>query len=314
MPLGIVAGVFTCILWGLTFIAPRAVVPFTAWDIAVARYETFGIASILLMAFPRFRPRGLPARSWMLGLLLGGGGYVGYFVSVAYAVKLAGAAIPPLIVGLMPVLLAILANRRDRSVSWKALSGPLCLIVLGFALVNATTLGATDAAHRPALWLGILSAVIALVVWMIYGTINSAVMRAPDAPDGLRWTGLQGLGAAIGSACFLPLTSFVHPLSASPAEVTRFALWATGMGLAGSWLATWLWVIACRRLPLALAAQLIVAETVFGLLFGFLYEGRLPSVVEAIGAALQVAGVIASISVFSGRAAEIRAVEEPGPA
>lgn len=71
------------------------------------------------------------------------------------------------------------------------------------------------------------------------------------------------------------------------------------MGLAGSWFATWCWVIASRRLPLALAAQLIVAETVFGLAYGFMFEGRFPSPAEAIGAAMQFAGVCSAIAVFS---------------
>jgi drug/metabolite transporter (DMT)-like permease len=71
------------------------------------------------------------------------------------------------------------------------------------------------------------------------------------------------------------------------------------MGLAGSWFATWCWVIASRRLPLALSAQLIVAETVFGLAYGFMFEGRLPSPAEAIGATLQFVGVCLAIAAFS---------------
>jgi hypothetical protein len=49
------------------------------------------------------------------------------------------------------------------------------------------------------------------------------------------------------------------------------------MGNAGSWLATFCWVIASSRLPLALSAQLIIAETVFGLAHGLMFEERLPS-------------------------------------
>ena len=75
------------------------------------------------------------------------------------------------------------------------------------------------------------------------------------------------------------------------------------MGLAGSWFATWCWVIASHRLPLALAAQLIVAETVFGLVYGFIFEGRFPTSAEAIGATMQVAGVCSAIAVFSKRRA-----------
>jgi drug/metabolite transporter (DMT)-like permease len=58
-------------------------------------------------------------------------------------------------------------------------------------------------------------------------------------------------------------------------------------------------VVASPRLPLALSAQLIVAETIFGLTYGFMFEGRFPSPSEVIGAALQLAGVCSAIATFS---------------
>ncbi len=181
----------------------------------------------------------------------------------------------------------------------EALALPLALIAIGVAIVNAATVSAADVTDMPSIVLGILASLAALAIWIAYGLANAAVMQAADAPDGLRWTGLQGMGAAIGSLLLLPLASFDLARTASTAEILRFALWAAVMGLAGSWLATWCWVIASRRLPLALAAQLIVAETIFGLGYGFLFEGRLPSSAEAIGVMLQFAGVCSTIAVFS---------------
>ncbi|WP_350297468.1 EamA family transporter [Agrobacterium arsenijevicii] len=126
MLLGIIAGLTTCAQWGLTFIAPRAIAPFTAWDLTIARYSIFGLACLLLMADRRFRPIGITPSRFLIGLLLGGAGYVGYFISAAFAVQLAGAAVPPVIIGTMPVFLAIIANIRDRSAPWKPLAFPRC--------------------------------------------------------------------------------------------------------------------------------------------------------------------------------------------
>ncbi|MGZ2386197.1 DMT family transporter [Rhizobium brockwellii] len=299
MLLGIVAGITTCALWGLTFIAPRAVAPFTAWDLTIARYGIFGLACLLLMADRRFWPIGITPSRLLIGLLLGGAGYVGYFISAAFAVQLAGAAVPPVIIGTMPVFLAIIANVRDRSAPWKALALPLALIAIGVAIVNVATVSAADVADTQPILLGVLASSAALAIWITYGLANAAVMRSADAPDGLRWTGLQGIGAAIGSLLLLPLASFDLADTASASEIARFVVWALVMGLAGSWFATWCWVVASRRLPLALAAQLIVAETVFGLAYGFMFEGRPPSPAEAIGAIMQVAGVCSAIAVFS---------------
>ncbi|WP_246648259.1 hypothetical protein [Rhizobium laguerreae] len=173
------------------------------------------------------------------------------------------------------------------------------LIAIGVVIVNAATVSAADVADTASILLGTLASSVALAIWIAYGLANAAVMRSADAPDGLQWTGLQGIGAAVGSLLLLPLTSFDLADTASVSEATRFVGWALVMGLAGSWLATWCWVVASRRLPLALAAQLIVAETVIGLAYGFMFEGRPPSPAEAIGAAMQVAGVCSAIAVFS---------------
>ncbi|WP_246718217.1 DMT family transporter [Rhizobium laguerreae] len=216
---------------------------------------------------------------------------------MAFAVQLAGAAVPPVIVGTMPVFLAIIANIRDRSAPWQALALPLVLIAIGVVIVNAATVSAV--ADTASILLGTLASSVALAIWIAYGLANAAVMRSADAPDGLQWTGLQGIDAAVGSLLLLPLASFDLADTASVSEATRFVGWALVMGLAGSWLATWCWVVASRRLPLALAAQLIVAETVFGLAYGFMFEGPPPSPAEAIGAAMQVAGVCSAIAVFS---------------
>lgn len=301
MLLGIIAGLTTCALWGLTFIAPRAIAPFTAWDLTIARYGIFGLACLLLMADRRFRPIGIAPKRFLIGLLLGGAGYVGYFIAAAFAVQFAGAVVPPVIIGTMPVFLAIIANVRDRSAPWKALALPLALIAIGVAIVNAATLNAADIADTGSILLGVLASSTALVIWIAYGLANAAVMRSADAPDGLQWTGLQGIGAAIGGLLLLPMASFDLADTASASEIFRFIAWALVMGLAGSWFATLCWVVASRRLPLALAAQLIVAETVFGLTYGFMFEGRFPSPAEAIGATLQFAGVCFAIEVFTRR-------------
>jgi drug/metabolite transporter (DMT)-like permease len=300
MLIGILAGLTTCALWGLTFIAPRAVDPASTWDLTVARYGIFGLVSVLLMLHPRFRPRGLTCGRWMTGLFLGGAGYVGYFVAAAYAVRLAGAAIPPLVIGTMPVLLALIANWRDRSAPWGPLALPLALIAAGVAIVNISVIQSVGPEGREAVLLGVLAASAALAIWIVYGLVNAAVMRAADAPDGLHWTGVQGIGAAIGSMALVPLTSFSTQPLAGP-DMANFLGWAAVMGIAGSWIATFCWGIASGRLPLALAAQLIVAETVFGLVYGFLYEARWPETAEWVGATLQLIGVAVAVALFGRR-------------
>jgi len=298
MLIGILAGLTTCALWGLTFVAPRAVVPFSAVDLTIARYVTFGFLSACLMIHPRLRPSGIGMRRTIVALLLGGCGYVGYFVAVAHAVDRAGAALPPVIIGAMPVIMALIANGRDRALPWGLLAGPLGAIAAGVLIVNVETIGTADLGRREDVFLGLLSACAALGLWVAYGLVNSVVMRSRNPPDALQWTGLQGIGAAVGSLLLLPFASFGTGFEITPVAMLNFAGWTLLMGVAGSWLATWCWAIAAYRLPVALAAQLIVAETVFGLAFGFLFERRWPATAEWTGCALQITGVAAAIAIF----------------
>lgn len=308
MYLGILAGLTTCALWGLTFVAPRAVMPFSSFDLAATRYGAFGVTCILLMLNRRFRPTGLPLRLWIYGILLGSIGYAGYFLLVSFAVKDAGAVIPPLITGLMPVLLPIIANARESALPWRALALPLGLIVSGLVVANASTLLHVEAAG-PSVVTGALWATAALAVWCGYGIGNAAIMRRPDAPDGLHWTGIQGVGSALSAVILLPTLSYDLFSTASTAELVNFWTWSISMAVAASWLATWCWVYAARHVPLSLTSQLVIAETVFGLAFGLMYEERLPTVTEGLGALLQVLGVALAVYVFGrGRRVVVEAV------
>jgi drug/metabolite transporter (DMT)-like permease len=304
MLIGILCGLATCALWGLSFVAPRVVAPYTTVDLTVARYGLFAAVSLILMINPRFRPVGLRRSLVLTGIALGSFGYVGYFMSISYAVRYAGTAIPPLVIGTMPVLLAVIANFKDKSISWSTLALPLILIAAGIGWVNVSIFASTSASDQSGILLGIFSALIGLALWVVYGLVSAGVMQSQDAPSAMHWTALQGIGAGIGALVLVPFTSLWETVSFTGEQTFHFVLWVAVMGIAGSWLATLSWMIAARLLPLALAAQLIVAETVFGLFYGFLFEQRMPTVPEAGGAILQLAGVGMAIAIFSPKKAK----------
>jgi drug/metabolite transporter (DMT)-like permease len=56
-----------------------------------------------------------------------------------------------------------------------------------------------------------------------------------------------------------------------------------------------LWNAASRLLPLSLSGQLIVFETLFALLYGFLHEGRWPKGLETAAILLMLACVLWSV-------------------
>ncbi|MCZ8374961.1 MAG: DMT family transporter [Beijerinckiaceae bacterium] len=301
---GLLAGLAAGALWGLTFVAPNLVAPFTPFDLAFWRNLIFAALSLgLLLAF-RAAARRLDPAGWRIALALGLMGYSGYYLFVAYAVAFAGPAIPALVIGALPVLLAIAGNWQSRDVAWSRLAVPLALITLGLVIVNLGSLRAPVMGRTGGeILLGFVLSLGGLALWLWYGLWNAAALKARPGTDTLVWTSLQGLGAGLGMLAVLPFGlamgwSRMGALPLAGAEALPLWLWALATGLFSSWVATFAWVVASRRLSVALSAQLIVSETLFGLFYGFLAETRWPDWHEGLGAALLFAGVMAGIRVL----------------
>lgn len=303
---GVLMGLAAGALWGLTFVAPRAVVPYSEIDLAILRYAAFGLTSLVLMAAgPRFRPGRLTVRKMLLALWLGLSGFVIYYVCVAFSVSLAGPAIAPLVIGALPVVLALYGNWRERNVPWSHIAPALVLIGLGLLVVNtaAFSAAATPDDRRNVL-LGLGLAGLGLLVWFLYAITNARAMRAADAPDPLAWTGLQGVGALVGTIPLVVLApiygwSRIPELGFVGIDGTRLIAWALVTGVIASWVAQYFWTIASHRLPLALSAQLIVSETLFALIYGFAFEGRWPHAAEWAGGLLLILGVYLGVRAFA---------------
>ena len=60
-----------------------------------------------------------------------------------------------------------------------------------------------------------------------------------------------------------------------------------------------LWNIASRRVPVTLSGQLILFETLFALLYGFIYKGQWPRMLEGAAIVLLTVGVMWSVRVHA---------------
>jgi drug/metabolite transporter (DMT)-like permease len=292
---GLFAGLAAGALWGLTFIAPLAAAPYTPLDLMLLRYLVFGLGSLAMLAPGGFALlRSLRQRDLLQLIALGGAGNVAYYGAMALAVPRIGSASVALIIGCVPVLLGLTGIR------WRLLARPLVLVAAGLLLVNgAALLDAGVDLQRTAT--GFALAFVALALWCWYGIANArAIARRPDLSD-RQWTALTGIGTLLALLPAVPLC-FASDLSAFPTHGVRDAgplfVWAVVLGLLCSWCATWAWSVTSRRLPVSLAAQLIVAETLFALLYGSLYQRQLPDLPQSVGAICLVAGVVWAIRTF----------------
>ncbi|MBB2175941.1 DMT family transporter [Gluconacetobacter johannae] len=302
---GLLAGLATGALWALTFIAPLVSGPYSAFDLTVCRYVTFGVVSLMLVAPEGFAAlRRLSKADYQILVLLGFTGNVGYYLALSLAVPLAGPPVVALVIGCLPVLMSVLGHRTS-GLPLRRLMPALMVILFGLALVNGVALlqaRADGGGHGP-LW-GLLLAVGALVLWSWYGMRNAAELAARPGLSPVTWTALTGIGTMIALLPLLVVGWLAH-WSAVPAIGLAHGAWlrpvSAGLvlGVLSSWVATWTWSIAARALPVSVAGQLIVFETIFALIYSATYARQLPSWSEVAGALMLVAGVGMALRVFA---------------
>jgi drug/metabolite transporter (DMT)-like permease len=302
---GIFAGLTAGALWGLIFIAPLGVAPYTGVDLAIGRYLVFALTSLFVFAAIRASRIKLTLREFGTGIFLGMLGYGAFYGFLVIAVAHAGPQIAALVIGLLPILLAIAGNiDGGKQLPWKSLFAPILMIGAGLALVHGWALFDADTPQqRGQIAFGILAALGSVASWVGFGIINArALAKRPDM-NTLTWTGLHGVGAGIGILLFgaaaVPFGLVrLHELGFVWPEAKPLLIWSLVVGFFGAWVASYLWVVATKRLPLVLSGQLFVAEPGFGVIYGFVWQQRLPNWAEAIGIIAVFGGVLIGIRAF----------------
>ncbi|WP_371764809.1 DMT family transporter [Massilia sp.] len=298
---GVLSGIASGALWGGIFVLPLVLGSFDAWQLSTGRYLIYGVISVILL-LPHWRrvTRRIGPREW-LGLLgLGLLGNIVYYVLVAWGVQWAGSAPTALIIGLIPVATTLLGRREQGAASLLSLLGPMALCIVG---VVAVAMHGLDHAHGTGHTLikriaGLLSAAAALGCWAAYSLWNRRwLLRYPELSS---WDWMLLTGAATGLAALpLALPAFAAPLLADTAgapghdasDWLRFAMVVGATAALSSVAGNSCWNRASRLLPPTMIGQMVVFETLFALLYGFLYAWRWPAGLEWLAMASLLAGV-----------------------
>jgi len=306
---GVLFALAAGLLWGLVFVGPLLLPDYPPSLQSFGRYLAFGLIALPLAWFDRDKLRQLARSDWAEAVRLALIGNIIYYLFLASALQRAGGPLPTMIIGTLPVVIAIASKlrgtapgRRAESVlSWRRLAPSLALMGSGIALVNQVEIGQLDwtrSAEVARYASGALLAVGAVACWTWYPLRNAEWLRAhPDrSPRG--WATAQGLAtlplALLGYAAnwlWLALSGspFAMPWGPRPAV---FAAWMFAIGLLASWLGTLCWNEASQRLPPSLAGQLIVFETLSALSYAYLVRQRIPQALTVVGVALLVLGVV----------------------
>ncbi len=296
---GILAGLAAGALWGLVFVVPRMAPGLSAVDIAGGRFVSYGVVSALAMLFV-LRTRRLPTFDQaMAAIVLSLLGFTGYYLLLTLAIQDSGTEVPTLIIGVIPIWMMLLG--KPSGLKWATLVPGLLLTAAGLVLMMAANTGAFAPAggpphpDHPDYWRGIAYALAAMVSWTLFGLMNSAwLKRHPDvnATDWANWLGVAtGVGAL---ALWLAAGSEPKVLLAHKDRVW-IAIIMIASGIGSAWLATILWNVASQRLSASLCGQLIIAETVFALVYSYAWDAQWPTVLQLTACGLFVLGIGASI-------------------
>jgi drug/metabolite transporter (DMT)-like permease len=218
------------LMWGLVFVAPLLLPDYPAALQSFARYLAFGLIALPLAWWDRVQLARLTRADWIEALKLSAVGNLLYYLFLAAAIQRAGGPLPTMIIGALPVVIAIVSNLRssqvvrlrDGRLPWRRLAPSLLLIAAGIACVNHVELarlqaevgaplpgsGApADAAQGLSRYaLGALLAVGAVACWTWYPIRNADWLRAHADRSPRAWATAQGVAtlpiAALGFALF----------------------------------------------------------------------------------------------------------------
>jgi drug/metabolite transporter (DMT)-like permease len=261
----------------------------------VGRYLACGLLSVVLLLWAALRgetqrPTLAQAGAALWLSLLG---YTGYYLLLVLAIQAAGAALPVLIIGTIPLWIMLLG--KPEGLRWRSLVPGLLLTVAGMALMMQVTAHGQNEAVAADLWLGIFYAVLAMVSWTAFGLLNARWLARHPEVNSTLWANWLGVAAGAGALVIWAVAGTdLATLVARPGFGT-FVLVCAVTGIGAAWVASVLWNMASRRLSASLAGQLIVSETVFGLLYSFAWDGAWPAALQWSACALFVLGILASI-------------------
>ncbi|HEY0953913.1 MAG TPA: DMT family transporter [Roseateles sp.] len=306
---GVLFALAAGLMWGLVFVAPVMLPGCPPALLTVGRYLAFGLLALPLALMDRRALRELQHADWWEAVKLSAIGNFLYYLTLSAAIQRAGAPLPTMIIGTLPVVIAVCANHRNRvrdgQLPWLKLLPSLALIATGLGLVNRDELAHLQAGEGDLRRYaeGALLAVAALACWTWYPIRNADWLRAHADRSPRVWATAQGLVTLPMAAVGLLAVGAVHlaapgtllpagyafPLGERPLAFVGLML---AIGLLSSWLGTLCWNEASQRLPTSLSGQLIVFETLAALAYAFTWNQRMPPPATLAGIALLLAGVV----------------------
>lgn len=281
--LGVFYGMLAGALWGGIFLAPKLIpAGFTPLQLSTARYLTYGLIALILIGpkirhvASRFGRAEWIALGW-LSLI----GNIVYYVFISTAVQMSGVALTSIIIGFLPVAVTIIGSRDHGAVSLGRLWPSLLFGAIGIFGISWQSLTQGDGGLSLPKVVGLACAIGALVSWTAFAVGNARWLTRLHDVSADEWNLMTGVVTG-GLALILALPAFLFSTGGhANADWLQFVAVACGLGFTASILGNALWNRMSRLLPLTMVGQMILFETLFALLYGFLWEQRGPTLIES---------------------------------
>jgi drug/metabolite transporter (DMT)-like permease len=314
---GIAAVMAACLIWGLIYVVPELMPAFSPFEISIGRYICYGLISTLYMlAFRRHIFPQLTKKIWKTAFLFGFLANVGCYPFIVVSMRYANPAVSALILGMSPIAIALYGNWKQRACSYATLLWPCLAMAGGLFLANWPALQESSMEGSIFYYiLGLFFAFIALATWTIYAVANSQVLKENEHLDPIDWCSVIGIATfawtvALSALLIICMPSHhLHKFMVWTPELQTFILGNMVLGFLCSWIAFNLWNKGSGLLPVFLVGQLTIFETIFGLIFVYFLQNRMPVLIELAGIVVMLAGICVSIHLFNTTPASVKDTE-----
>jgi len=293
MSVGLLAGASTGIFWGLPFLVPQLLKHYSASDIAFGRFFFFGVVSLFFLPQVVRILRSLGRKDLLKIVLLSASGFWFYSDLLFWAIQKTDGVIASLVLGLLPISIPLFTPGKRKGGTLFYLG--LFLILVGLlSLFCFPVLTGMRQVRNPAP-LGVFALLVCLALWTGFAISNSRFLQShPDIPKKDFSSVMGVLSMLFMTPIFLSGVSLLEFMGRG--EFPLFLLCSIGLGFGSSWLANWLWNISSFYCPSEISGTLLVFETIFGLLYSFGFEHRLPYGFEFFSIILFLGGVLLSVT------------------
>lgn len=292
-------------MWGLNFIIPGLMSGFTPLEVTLGSFFFLGIVSCILLFRQGRKWDTIPRKLWIQATFYALIGNIIYCFFLVTGLRYSNGSVIALIIGLSPITISFYGNWRHKECRNRLLIIPSILIASGLICVNWEAFFSISGQGGWEYAFGLFCGILALIAWNWYVVANAYFLKQNPTFCLTDWSNMIGVGTFVWvliiTPVFLVISKPEELLKYSQFEPT-FYYFLTGsfvIGVFCYWLGFYLWNRGSHALPVPLAGQLTIFETIFGILFYYLLNTALPTSLQFFGMIITLAGVCLSMHVFS---------------